>query len=67
MPKQVDCFVCGKPKLTHNVIGLNKKFLGRSVVKFHCLLCLAEFLDISADELEERIGQFRDAGCDLFL
>ena len=67
MAKVVDCFVCGEKKLAHNIIGLNKKLIGKTVLKFHCLQCLAEYLDVSADDLEERIQEFKDAGCNLFL
>ncbi|GHV54652.1 hypothetical protein FACS1894206_07890 [Deltaproteobacteria bacterium] len=66
MSKQVECFICGKENLTRNEIGLNKKLIGRNVEKFHCLHCLADYLDISIDDLEERILEFKDSGCALF-
>jgi hypothetical protein len=64
--KRVDCYICGKENLTHNEIGLNKKLIGQDVKKFHCLRCLADYLELSVDELEERIQEFKDAGCVLF-
>ena len=67
LPKEIDCFICGEKKLPHNIIGLNKKLIGKEVTKFHCLQCLADYLDVSAEDLEERIQEFKDAGCDLFL
>jgi hypothetical protein len=66
MLKRVNCFICGKENLTRNEIGLNKKLIGRNVEKFHCLYCLADYLDISIDDLEERILEFKDSGCALF-
>jgi hypothetical protein len=66
MSKRVDCFVCSKENLTRNEIGLNKKLIGRNGEKFHCLQCLADYLDISIEDLEERIQEFKDAGCVLF-
>ena len=66
MSKRVDCFICGKEKLTYDEIGLNKKLIGLDVKKLHCLQCLADYLDISIDDLEERIEEFKDAGCILF-
>lgn len=66
MAKKVDCFICGKESLTRNEIGLNKKLIGRNVKKFHCLQCLADYLELSVEELEERIQEFKDAGCVLF-
>jgi hypothetical protein len=67
MSKEENCFICGERKLAHNIVGLNKKLIGKEVTKFHCLQCLADYLDVSADELEERIQEFKDAGCDLFV
>lgn len=66
MPKQICCFICGKENLTRNVIGLNKKMIGSSIKVFHCMDCLAEHLELSAEELEERIQTFKDSGCELF-
>lgn len=66
MAKGVDCYICGKESLTNNEVGLNKKLIGPSVKKFHCLQCLADYLDVAIDELQERIQEFKDVGCDLF-
>lgn len=66
MAKRSDCYICGKENLTRNEIGLNKKLIGQDIRKFHCLQCLADYLELSVDELEERIQEFKDAGCVLF-
>lgn len=66
MVKRSDCYICGKENLTRNEIGLNKKLIGQDIRKFHCLQCLADYLELSVDELEERIQEFKDAGCVLF-
>jgi uncharacterized protein YlaI len=66
MKKKVDCYICGKQNLPFNEIGLNKKLISNDITKFHCLECLAEYLDISVDDLLERIQDFKDAGCPLF-
>lgn len=66
MTKRVDCYICGKENLTRNEIGLNKKLISRDIKKIHCLQCLADYLDVSADELQERVQDFKDAGCTLF-
>ena len=66
MKKRVDCFICGKENLSRNEIGLNKKLIGRDIVKFHCMDCLAVYLEISTNELLERIQEFKDSGCTLF-
>ena len=66
MAKIIDCYICGKKNLTRNEIGLNEKLIGNEVKKFHCLQCLADYLEVSVEELEERITEFKDAGCSLF-
>lgn len=66
MQKQIDCLICGKENLSRNEIGLNKKLIGREIEKFHCISCLAEYLEISVEDLEERIRLFKDSGCALF-
>lgn len=59
------CYVCGKT-LSKNEIGLSKKLIGRSTDKFYCLDCLAELLEVTADELIDKIEEFKDEGCTLF-
>jgi hypothetical protein len=66
MRAQTNCFICKKQKLTRNEIGLNRKLIDKDVKKFHCLQCLADYLDISVEDLEERIQDFKDSGCTLF-
>ena len=66
MAKRVDCFICGKENLTRNEIGLNKKLIGQDIEKFHCMDCLAEYLEISKEDLLERIQEFKYSGCTLF-
>jgi len=66
MPKRTDCFICKKQNLTRNEIGLNKKLLNQDICKFHCIDCLAEYLEISTEDLLERIQEFKDSGCTLF-
>lgn len=66
MAKRVECYICGKENLTRNEIGLNKKLIGQDVKRFHCMQCLADYLELSVDELVERIQEFKDTGCVMF-
>jgi hypothetical protein len=63
---KTDCFACGKKALSKNEIGLNKKLLGRSVKSFYCIDCLADYLEISTDELLAKVEEFKEQGCGLF-
>lgn len=59
----MNCAVCGKG-LTFNELGLN--------VKYHpgkerlCADCLAVRLNVPRARLDEKIEEFRRAGCKLF-
>ena len=60
------CRVCGKTPLLKNEIGLNKKFIHRELEDFFCMSCLADYFEMSEDELIEKIDEFKDQGCALF-
>jgi len=61
-----NCYVCGKEIIIKNIVGLNKKLLGRKIVRFYCLNCLAEYLEVTPDELLVKIEEFKAQGCKLF-
>jgi hypothetical protein len=50
-----------------DAVGLNKKLLGRGIARFLCMTCLAEHLDISVDNLYDKIEDFKNQGCKLFM
>ena len=66
MPKKISCFICGKENLTRNEIGLNKKLIDQNIRNIHCLNCLAEYLEISEEDLLDQIQEFKYSGCTLF-
>ena len=64
--KQINCAYCGKEELSKNVVGLNKKLIHPKVKRMMCLTCLAEYFEMTEDELEELIERFKQQGCELF-
>lgn len=64
MEKTVKCAACDKTPLTKDEIAATKKFLGKGAV--YCLLCLAEITGFTAEELEERIRELKEEGCQFF-
>lgn len=68
MSKMVEksCYVCNKFPLDKNEIGLVKKLIGKKSEKYYCLSCLAESLEVTEEELMEKIEEFKEEGCTLF-
>ena len=64
--KNIACVSCGKKTLTRNEIGINKKLLGEEVGQFYCLDCLAEYLEVTPQDILDKIEEFRAEGCKLF-
>lgn len=60
------CYVCGKENLNKNEIGLTKKLLGKDAKAYYCLDCLAEYLEVDAEFLLEKVEEFKSQGCDSF-
>jgi biotin operon repressor len=57
---------CCKENLSKDEIGANKKLLGESVSEYYCINCLAEYLEVSVEDLEDKIEEFKEQGCTLF-
>lgn len=62
-----NCVMCGKEHLNKDTIGINKKLLGEDIENFYCLDCLAEYLGCTVDELLDKIEEFKEECCKLFL
>ena len=60
------CYVCGKFPLSKDEVGLTKKLMGRQRTQFYCMDCLAEDLEVTTEELQAKIQEFKDEGCTLF-
>lgn len=60
------CYVCGKTPLTKDEIGLTKKIIDKRAAAFYCLTCLAEYLEVTEEELLAKIEEFKSEGCTLF-
>ena len=61
-----NCYICGKTNLTKNEIGLTKKLLGRKVMNFYCINCLAGELEVDTEFLLNKVEEFKQQGCKLF-
>ena len=64
--KQYPCAACGKPSLTKNEVGINKKLVSSNPAEFYCLDCLAVYLEVEVQDILDKIEEFKDEGCRLF-
>ena len=60
------CLQCGRV-LEADEIALTKKMINRGAEQFFCLSCLAEHFDVPEENLRQKIREFREMGCTLFL
>lgn len=60
------CYVCGKEPISKDEIGLTKKIIDKKTKTFYCLNCLADYLEVTVEELQAKIEEFKDEGCTLF-
>lgn len=65
MPEK-KCYVCGKAPLSKDEIGLTKKLIAKNTSNFYCVDCLADFLEVTVDELSAKLEEFKEEGCTLF-
>jgi len=63
--KKSQCRFC-EVELDKTVLGLNKKLLGRKILSLYCIDCLANYLEISTEELLDMAEEFKLQGCVLF-
>ncbi|MZQ76085.1 MAG: hypothetical protein GT589_08060 [Peptoclostridium sp.] len=64
MKKQ--CFACNV-NISKDEIGLNQKLIGRNIEKYFCLECLSDYLEVTTDELVDKVQEFKEQGCMLFI
>lgn len=60
------CMQCGKA-LTFNEVGAYKKFVNRGSTSFLCKACLAAKLNLTVEDIDRKIEQFKAQGCTLFV
>ena len=62
----VSCSSCRKSPLTKDEVGANKKLLGTDIQQYYCIDCLSAYLEVSREEIEDKIQMFKEEGCTLF-
>ena len=64
--KKYKCASCGKEIIKKNEIGINRKLLGDQSTVFYCIDCLADYLEVTVQDIQDKIEEFRAQGCKLF-
>jgi hypothetical protein len=59
------CHICGVIS-DKTAIALTKKLIDVKSTRFYCMFCLADYLDVTVDELLEKVEDFKLQGCTLF-
>ena len=60
------CCVCGKNVRQNDVLGMNLKLHSRDVEKIYCKKCLMKLHDMSSEEWDKNVADFKAQGCKLF-
>lgn len=60
------CAECGR-SLVPDEIALTKKLVNRGTTTYYCLSCLARHFEVTEAVLVEKIQEFREMGCTLFI
>ena len=64
--KKISCCSCWKVPLSKDEIGACKKLLGKGTSQYYCIGCLAAYLEVTPEDIEDKIQMFKEEGCELF-
>lgn len=64
--KKAICCDCGK-MLKKDEVSLTRKLIDPDAEDFYCLDCMAEYIGCTVEDLKEKIVEFKEQGCTLFL
>ena len=66
MSRKKACCDCGRA-LKKDEIALTRKLIDVDAEEFYCLDCMSDFLGCTVQDLKEKIQEFKEQGCTLFL
>ena len=64
--KEYACSSCRKIPLVKDEVGASKKLLGLETERLFCIDCLAAYLEVTPEDIEDKIRMFKEDGCELF-
>ena len=66
MKAKKQCTSCRKMPLAKDEIGASKKLLGVDTPELYCINCLAAYLEVTPEDIQDKIQMFKEDGCELF-
>lgn len=60
------CIDCGKAIKSGDVIAMNMKLYGRNLTEFKCKKCLMKEFNMSKNDWNDKVADFKAQGCKLF-
>ena len=63
---KMTCISCGKEPISKDEFGINIKLLGEASKALYCMDCLAEYLGVTVQDIQDKIEEFKEQGCKLF-
>ena len=64
--KQIACCSCSKYPLEKDEVGASKKLIGMDSEQCYCIECLAAYLEVTPEDIQDKIEMFKEDGCTLF-
>ena len=64
--KVYTCSSCRKTSLSKDEIGERKKLLGLDTPELYCIDCLSAYLEVTPEDIQDKIQMFKEEGCELF-
>jgi hypothetical protein len=66
LTRRKTCCDCGK-QLSKDEVALSRKLIDADTEDFYCICCFAEYIGCTEQDLIEKIQEFKEQGCTLFL
>ncbi len=66
LKRNYECVSCKKNPLSKDEIGVSKKILGRDTKELFCIDCLSAYLEVTPEDILDKIQEFKEDGCELF-
>ena len=63
---EFSCTSCRKTPLTKDEVGASKKLLGIDTNELYCIDCLSSYLEVTPEDIRDKIQMFKEDGCELF-